>query len=115
MYLSLHRIPVLAPEGSIVLLDKELVPANGCANPKSFEVLVIAGQEGQFTIQEDSRDDDWALAIEVEHLRLILIKFDQASGRLETVAARRAWTFRFMAMLSVLSSIRALINGSVLA
>ena len=115
MYRSLHQIPVLAPEGSIVPLDKELVPANGCANPESFEVLVIVGQDGQFTIREDTRDDNRTQATEENHSRSIAIKFDQTSGRLETVAAGRAWTFRFIAMLSTPSPIQVLINGSVSA
>lgn len=113
MYRSLHQIPILAPEGSIVPLDRELVPANGCVNPESFEVLVIVGQNGQFTILEDIRDDGWSQEAEEKGTRSIPIKFDQTTGRLETVASGRAWTLRFIAMSSTPYPIRVLMNSSV--
>lgn len=53
LYRSLQSIPVLALEGSIIPLDRELVPANGCANPAAIEVIVVVGHDGHFDIISD--------------------------------------------------------------
>ena len=113
-YRSLSRIPILASEGSIIPLDRELVPANGCANPGAFEIIVIIGHDGQFSILEDSQDDREPQGME-GYQRSIPIKYDQAAGRLTTVAAGRAWTFRFISMLSTPSPVQVLIDGAVSA
>lgn len=57
MYRTIDHVPVLAPEGSIIPLDGNLEPENGCHNPVSLEVLVVVGQDGRFRIVEDPLDD----------------------------------------------------------
>ncbi|KAF2105194.1 glycoside hydrolase [Lophiotrema nucula] len=112
MYRSLEYIPVLAPEGSIIPLDQDLVPANGCPNPAAFEVIVVVGQDGQFEIFEDSRDDP-VPELRDQATRSILIGFDQAAGRLTTVSAGKEWTFRFISTHIEPSHIRVSIDGSL--
>jgi alpha-glucosidase (family GH31 glycosyl hydrolase) len=109
-YRSLHEIPVFASEGSIIPLDRELVPANGCGNPNAFEVLVVVGQDCKFSIIEDCQDDQHVQAM--ENRREIPITYEQASGRLRVPASGRAWTFRFIALLSTASPIRVQIGES---
>ena len=112
MYRQLRHIPVLAREGSIIPLDRDPIPANGCDNPSAFEVLVVVGQDGQFNIIENSEDDQEQTATETQ--RSILIDYNQAAGRLTTVGAGREWTFRFVSLRATPSDIRVLIDGSEL-
>jgi hypothetical protein len=112
MYRTLKGVPVIAQGGSIIPLDGALVPVNGCANPDAFEVLVVVGQDGNFNIIEDVKDDDEPNESEGGQ-RSILIEYNQSFGRLETVGAQRAWTFRFISMVGDLSNIKVLIDGSV--
>ncbi|CAI4213892.1 unnamed protein product [Parascedosporium putredinis] len=114
MYRSLHRIPVLAPEGAIIPLDRERVPTNGCANPDAFEMLVVVGRDGEFTITESTRDDRIPSASGEAVIRHIPIKFQQAKGRLTVNGAGKAWIFRFISLeAGMAESIRVLINGEV--
>ena len=112
MYRPLQQIPVLAAEGSIIPFDAEHAPANGCANPSAFEVLVIVGHDGQFNIVENSRDDPKSQA-STESQRSIPIKYDQAAGRLTVPGMCREWTFRFLSTSIEFSTIRVLIDGTV--
>lgn len=114
MYRSLHRIPVLAPEGAIIPLDRQRVPTNGCTNPDAFEVLVVVGRDGEFTITESTRDDRIPSANGEATIRHIPIKFQQAEGRLTVNGAGKAWTFRFISLeAGTAEAIRILINGEV--
>ncbi len=124
MYRTIDSFPVLAAEGSIIPLDKEAAPANGCRNPGAFEVLVVVGHDGTFRIAEDPRDDkvtDDDLVIEPtgsadgEGDRIIEIKFDQAAGRLTADAAGRQWTFRFVSLVGTPGDVRVLADDSELA
>jgi hypothetical protein len=110
MYRNLHQVPILAPEGSIVPLDGHLVPANGCANPDSFEVLVVVGRDGQFNIIENTRDDAKSQKSS-ETSRSITIKYEQAAGRLTVPSAGRAWTFKFLSTNVKSSDIRVMVDG----
>jgi len=112
MYRQLRHIPVLAREGSIIPLDRDPIPANGCANPSAFEVLVVVGQDGQFNILESSEDDQEQTATATQ--RSILIDYNQAAGRLTTVGASREWTFRFVSLRAMPSNIQVFIDGSEL-
>ncbi|KAK8016736.1 hypothetical protein PG993_014925 [Apiospora rasikravindrae] len=116
LYRSLDRIPVLAPEGSIIPLDQAKVPANGCRNPSGFEVIVVVGRDGQFDIVEDGRDDaaepGAAAPADVDSntsLRTIPIRFDQATGRLTVPSAGKKWTFRFVS--TEIAHVRLRIDG----
>ena len=112
MYRPLQHIPILASEGSIIPLDRELVPANGCVNPDAFEVLVVVGHDSQFDILENTQDDSKPQAA-TESERSIHIEYDQGAGRLTAVGAGREWTFRFISMTASPSNIRVLIDGSL--
>jgi alpha-glucosidase (family GH31 glycosyl hydrolase) len=112
MYRPLQQIVVLAAEGSIIPLDRELVPANGCTNPSSFEVIVVVGQDGHFTIFEDTQDDE-NMKVGTESQRSIPITYDQASGWLTVASAGKGWTFRFISTSIDPSNIRVLVDGSV--
>ena len=57
LYRQLAEYPVFAHEGSIVPLDAAEVPVNGGTNPKDYELFVVVGNDGIFSIVEDSRDD----------------------------------------------------------
>lgn len=102
LYRPLEHIPVLAPEGSIIPLDQESVPANGCRNPAGFEVLVVVGRDGHFDIVEDMRDDHESSNAPPTKdgspvsLRTIPVEFYQAAGRLTIPHTDRKWTIRFV-------------------
>lgn len=57
LHRPLEEYPVLAHEGSIIALDADVSPRNGCLNPDEFEVIVVVGRDGQASIVEDTRDD----------------------------------------------------------
>ncbi|KAF2428935.1 hypothetical protein EJ08DRAFT_680265 [Tothia fuscella] len=111
MYRALDRVPILASEGSIIPLDAALVPANGCANPDAFEILVVVGDDGEFTIMEES-DDEGKTNPKHESRRAISVKYDQASGRLTTKGAGRGWTFRFLSTVISVFDVEVTIGGS---
>jgi hypothetical protein len=98
MYRPLHQLPILAAEGSIIPLDKEPVPANGCLNPKAFEVLVVVGKDGVFHIRENVQDDGNTKTTTGDQ-REIMISYDQARGRLSVDGSNRDWTFRFLSAM----------------
>lgn len=54
---TLDTMPVLLKPGAIVPLDIEHVPENGASNPKGFEVVVVVGADGDFTIVEESETE----------------------------------------------------------
>jgi alpha-glucosidase (family GH31 glycosyl hydrolase) len=109
MYRTLQQLPLLAAEGSIIPLDRDSVPANGCPNPSAFEVLVVVGQDGQFTIHENNRDDIEQGAKETS--REIPIEYKQSAGRLTVPGAGREWTFRFLSTAIDFSAISVQIDG----
>lgn len=110
-YRSLLHIPVLAPEGSLIPLDANTVPANGCRNPTAFTVLVVVGRNGQFSIVEDTGDDDNGVVQQPQRgddgqkqRRSIHITYHHESGRLTTLASGKAWKFHFVSLMSYPSS-----------
>lgn len=113
MYRPLKHIPILAPEGAIIPLDRELIPANGCRNPTAFEILVVVGYDGKFDILEDIQDDPGQQAILESQQRSISIECDHRSGRLTTIGADREWTFRFLSIRTDPSNVRVLMDGSI--
>ncbi|EKD18020.1 uncharacterized protein L3040_004559 [Drepanopeziza brunnea f. sp. 'multigermtubi'] len=79
LYRTLGEIPVLAREGSIIPLDVN--PTNGCLKPAAFEILVVVGKDGSFTLKEDDRN--------------FHISFEQKTGKLVSDIDRPC-TFRFL-------------------
>ncbi|PNY26304.1 Uncharacterized protein TCAP_03771 [Tolypocladium capitatum] len=113
MYRNLQAVPLLAPEGSIIPLDKDVQPANGCANPQGFEVYVVVGGDGEFTILEDLRDDSGQTANgHVKTHREIKVGFSQGPGRLTTAGTGRDWVFRFLSLMTVPDKLQVTVNGS---
>ncbi|KAH7129069.1 putative alpha-xylosidase [Dactylonectria macrodidyma] len=113
MYRTLHGIPVLAPEGSIIPLDINLQPGNGCLNPSGYEVLVVIGRDGQFEIIEELKDDAtrYCATDEAKTLRRVHIEYSQEKGRLEATACAKQWAYKFVSLMSVPSSLTVSING----
>ncbi|MGY4645517.1 TIM-barrel domain-containing protein [Cellulomonas sp. URHB0016] len=106
--LVLHRdlstVPVLARAGAIVPLDAAPVPGNDPMNPDAFEVLVVVGADGSFTLVEDDGTGDGLdeagvartpLRLDQEHGTVVL---GPVTGNLSCVPARRAWTVTFVAL-----------------
>ncbi len=66
LWRTLETIPVLAKAGSIIPLDGAEVLENGVDLPKSIEVHVFPGSDGDFILREDEgntlddQDDQWA-------------------------------------------------------
>jgi hypothetical protein len=114
MYRPLQQMPILAAEGAIIPLDRELVLANGCPNPSAFEVLVVVGHDGHFDILENSRDDG-ELQSTVENQRSIPIKYEQATGRLTVASSGKEWTFRFLSTRTEDSKIEVSVDGIISA
>ena len=110
MYRPLNQLPLLAAEGSIIPLDRDRVPANGCSNPRAFEVLVVIGKDGHFDILENSRDDDKSQAAQ-EIPRTISLDYDHANGRVKFAANDREWTFRFLSTKCDPRNVPVLMNG----
>ncbi|RYP10756.1 hypothetical protein DL764_000452 [Monosporascus ibericus] len=113
MYRTLNHIPILAAEGSIIPLDRDTCPANGCANPEGFEVLIVVGQNGQFNIIEDTSYDNvksGSTATNVD--RTIGITFEQSSGKLQTSSHGRVWRFKFVSLMTVPPSLSVVVDGA---
>ncbi|KAK3048725.1 hypothetical protein LTR09_010034 [Extremus antarcticus] len=110
MYRPLDQLPLLAAEGSIIPLDAEHVPLNGCPNPQAFEVLVVIGRDARFEILENTQDDENSQATDGSQ-RSIPIDYDQAAGRLQVPGTGRAWTFRFLSTNIDSLAIRVLTDG----
>ncbi|KAF2212340.1 glycoside hydrolase family 31 protein [Cercospora zeae-maydis SCOH1-5] len=111
VYRDLDRVPVLLPEGSIVPLDGEAIPGNGCLNPVGFEVLVVVGREGQFELVEDARDDQGPQG-DNSTQRANVITFDQAAGRWCCDSGGKDWRFRFISSAIDPSAVQVSVDGA---
>ena len=113
MYRNIDSVPVLAPEGAIIPLDQSLSPSNGCTNPAGFEVLVVVGKDGQFTIREDTLDDHDGPATAKDSIeRTFEIRFNQAAGRLTLPSGGRRWKVKFLSIALMASDFKASAGGS---
>ncbi|KAJ4266279.1 hypothetical protein NW762_004263 [Fusarium torreyae] len=100
MHRSIKSLPVLAREGAIVPLDRDLTPSNGGGNPAGLEVLVIVGDDGEFIIREDSRDSK-NYSSEQTTGKSYRLDYHQSAGRLHVDARDKGWTFKFVSLLKV--------------
>jgi alpha-glucosidase (family GH31 glycosyl hydrolase) len=115
LYRSLGEVPVLAHEGSIVPLDANLKPENGTGNAKAFEVLVVVGKDGHFSVIEDPDDDEE----EVKKLapgsdsseRESSITWNQKEGKLSAAVQGRTWSFRFLALADKPKDLKVSVGG----
>ena len=113
LYRPLSGTPVLAPEGSIIPLDKELVPANGCPNPDALEVLVVVGKDGAFDLIENVRDDAGSTTTS-EDRRVIHVKYNQSAGRLTFTGGKKSWKVCFVSANVKQSDVKIAVNGSAM-
>lgn len=120
MYRTLQHIPVIAQEGTIVPLDRNMQPGNGCANPEGFEVLIVVGQDGKFELHESSDDDDDEDDDDSdakEDLKgddgLFQIIYEQASGTVITNTRGRTFKFKFVALTSIPPSVSVLVDDVI--
>jgi alpha-glucosidase (family GH31 glycosyl hydrolase) len=109
MYRPIETIPVLAPAGSIIPLDADRFPQNGCQNPAALEVLVIVGKDGEFTILEDPQDDADAEPSPVNgaftNHRKIRLDYKQSTGRLRVSESNKTWKFKFVSVTAIPSTL----------
>ncbi|KAK9469157.1 glycosyl hydrolases family 31-domain-containing protein [Lipomyces arxii] len=111
LYRSLAEYPVFAHEGSIIVLDGNSRPRNGCLNPDSYEVLVVVGKSGQVRLVEDAMHDRQCDATQSEEI-IGTFTFDQTSGKLDFEGLPRGeWTFSFLAMTSIPECLKVVIDG----
>jgi alpha-glucosidase (family GH31 glycosyl hydrolase) len=110
MHRGIDYLPVLAPEGAIIPLDKESSPANGCENPTGYEILVVVGKDGQFTIREDTQDDK-DVTEKTSGIREIELAWDQAKGQLRFNSTGKEWKIRFISFNTVPQPLALSING----
>ncbi|KAL2848348.1 putative alpha-xylosidase [Aspergillus pseudodeflectus] len=96
----LDAYPVFAREGSIIPLDAEAEPENGCKEPDGIELVVVVGADGSFELLED--EGTGATLDEIE-FSSTLITFSQSAGRLtinprkgaSSPRTHRTWSIRF--------------------
>ncbi|KAL4917372.1 hypothetical protein BDW62DRAFT_218179 [Aspergillus aurantiobrunneus] len=105
--------PVLAPEGSIITLDRAALPQNGCLNPEAVEVLVVVGQDGLGKLIEDTLDDTFqGSSPQSENRRKEwTIQLLQQKGELRASRVDRPCTFRLLGMASVAPDFKVVIDG----
>lgn len=112
LYRRLEEYPVLLHEGSIVVLDADAAPVNGCLNPDGFEVLVCIGKNGQASVLEDPNDDSEQVKKELSGKeRGSLIQYHQADGKLTAHVTGRTWSFRFLAAMEVPKDLKVSVDG----
>ena len=103
-YRRLEEYPVLAREGTIIPMDANPAPANGCVNPDAFEFLIIIGNDAEATVLEDIVDDaspnnDLTRAGNVPgQQRKSVIHFNQSAGKVTAENINRPSKFRFLSV-----------------
>ena len=111
MYRPLGDVPVLATGGAIVPLDLLLTPDNGCKNPEGYEVLVVVGKDGKYTIIENERDNVQAGDKKNEHVSEI--EWNQGDGRLTIKSPLpKGWAVRFVSVLETSQAPSVSVNGT---
>ncbi|KAM0322551.1 hypothetical protein ACHAQA_009398 [Verticillium albo-atrum] len=117
MYRPLQSFPALAREGAIIPLDKDVKPENGCFNPKGYEVLIVVGKDGKFTVVEDPKDDDAKTgeSTELEDKRYVDIEWNQKLGQLKTKSKAKQWKFNFLSINSAPKELSVSVDGVIIA
>jgi alpha-glucosidase (family GH31 glycosyl hydrolase) len=104
MWLSrtLDKAPILLKQGAIVPLDANLEPENGCDHPDGFEVVVVVGANGKFTILEEAEERDSNGPLTAVTWRKTSISYTQSTGVVliqphgEGNAKPRDWSVRLL-------------------
>ncbi|KAL1885454.1 hypothetical protein Plec18167_000948 [Paecilomyces lecythidis] len=124
LYRRLNEYPVLLTEGTIIPMDAELTPRNGCLNPEALEILVVVGRDAQTVILEYTKDDaclrrkkmrsnaqmterntEWTFT-------KTTITFQQQEGKAVVEKIRRPVTFRFLSLTSIPDGLKVFANDS---
>ncbi|KAL4931807.1 glycoside hydrolase family 31 protein [Aspergillus undulatus] len=114
----LDKYPVLVGEGSIITLDGDEIPKNGCLNPGVVEVLIVVGRDANANLIEDITDDlsftskDRAAPQAHIQRREETFSFSQAQG-VFTATARlfpRRCIFRFPGIARIPQQLSVVIN-----
>jgi alpha-glucosidase (family GH31 glycosyl hydrolase) len=114
MHRKIHEYPVLAPMGAIIPLDMAPKPKNGGLNPSGLELLVVVGDDGDFTIREEIQDDEPA-SPNSTGLREIMIGYVQAKGQLRFAASSKQWRVKFLGLALVPEQLSVSAGGQALA
>lgn len=113
-YRSIEQYPVLVSEGSIITLDGDAVPRNGCLNPDVLEIIVVVGQDGEATLIETIEDNTFNGASNPQRdlkQREISIKFQQQKGELAILGMQRLCIVRFFGLDSIPADLNIAILG----
>ncbi|KAF4980244.1 hypothetical protein FZEAL_3703 [Fusarium zealandicum] len=101
MHRDIHSLPVLAPEGAIIPLDKKLNPGNGCANPTDIELLVVVGESGNLSMHERLGDDEDPPSDKTGTHRDVAISWDQENRSLTVTPGGKNWTIKFVSLMTI--------------
>lgn len=111
MHRSMANIPVLAPEGTVFVLDGAMLAASrtqrhGVTRPMILEIWIVVGASGAFTLIEEPVNPDPAISpVPPKHtLSTIPINWNQPTGTLtlgpvrnpHPENAKRTWRVRFV-------------------
>jgi hypothetical protein len=115
-YRRLEEYPVLLTEGTIIPMDADPAPRNGCLSPEALEILVVVGSDAQAVILEDDDDNDTRVdgsetMPRTGQYRRSTLTFQQAEGRLVAEAIDRPVTFRFLSMISIPENLKVDMDG----
>lgn len=101
---QLSSYAVFAKEGSIIPLDSDKEPPNGCPNPEGFRLLIAVGADGAFNLYED---DGSGSTVEKTKLITTPITWSQKSATLTigpssgtdpSIPSKRNWTVQFLSL-----------------
>lgn len=93
LYRNLDDYPVMAKLGAIVALDANLVPDNETQDPGSFELLVVVGADGEYTISED---DGKGSDVDRVQWRETKVTYEQSTGTLSVKGDRKTCKVTFV-------------------
>ncbi|KAL1992155.1 hypothetical protein VTN49DRAFT_4187 [Thermomyces lanuginosus] len=113
LHRRLDEYPVFAAEGTIIPLDADYAPRNGCINPDVFEFLIVVGDDAQARVIEDTVDDENSNN-STHSRRELTITYTQSDGRVTVTGLdrhRRA-RFRFLSVTTAPDSLRVHANGT---
>lgn len=101
MYRDLHSIPVLAKGGAILPMTEEIEKRDFLQNPKTLDISVFGGADGEFTLYED--DNETLGYLEGKAVTTSMnfqwekgvFTIQGAAGCRELIPASRSYTVRF--------------------
>ncbi|KAJ5320056.1 hypothetical protein PENANT_c025G07896 [Penicillium antarcticum] len=106
----LEEYPALAREGTVIPLDANPAPANGCLNPGAFEFLVVIGRDAETSVMEDPADDAPNLTVRKKQ-RKFMIYYNQAEGKVTAEHLNRPSKFRFLSVTNTPANLKVFCDG----